>query len=533
MELFGKSINYLETDEWQITENGVYKCVNKQMKYASPIPVIPTAVFMNIDSQVEKIELSFYKHKRWHSVIVPRSTIANKTKIINLADNGLEVNSDNAGMLVKYFADVVSNSLETLPHKPSKSVLGWVDGDFLPYTDSIAFDGEDTYKYLFQAVKSKGTLEEWRDFVKPLREKIEVRLMMSAAFASPLIELIGENPFVLHAFGGTGTAKTVSLLVAMSIFGDPAMGKLTRTMNMTANSMMSTAAFLRNLPFAGDELQTIKSRWSNYDNLIMCITEGVDRGRMSFDKVQETKAWKCSFIFTGEEPCIKPGSGGGVKNRVIEIECNGKLVEHGNLTANFVKTHYGTAGKVYINAVKDYDLNSIYTGYFNMVLEGIDTTDKQAGSMALILTADKISRELFWPEEEELTLEDVSPYVARADEVDVSERAYEFIRDAIAENVNNFIRDEGGEEDTKKRSVWGKIECGNHIYFNNKVLNEVLAKEGYDFGAIRKKWADRGRLERDIKGNLRTMKRINGTLTSCTCIVISEECSDPADELPF
>ena len=146
-----------------------------------------------------------------------RSITANRNAIIRLADKGLEVNSDNAGTLVKYIADVVAASLYCLPHKPAKSVMGWVDDDFMPYTDNIVFDGDDQFKHLYKAISHKGKLQDWVSFVGSLRKNLDLRLCMAASFASPLIELIGENPFVFHLWGGTGSGKTVAIMVAMSV----------------------------------------------------------------------------------------------------------------------------------------------------------------------------------------------------------------------------------------------------------------------------------------------------------------------------
>ena len=54
-------------------------------------------------------------------------------------------------------------------------------------------------------------------------------------------------------------------------------------------------------------MQTIKDKWQgNFDQLIYQITEGVDRGRAkAYGGVEDTKTWKNSFIFTGEEPITK------------------------------------------------------------------------------------------------------------------------------------------------------------------------------------------------------------------------------------
>jgi len=523
--------------DWEVDDKGVRreqviynkgKPVSSYTEVASPIPVLPTAILENVDSHTEKLELSFYKHGRWNSFITDRSVAANRNAIIKLADKGLEVNSGNAGALVKYIADVVAASLPYLPHKKAKSVMGWVDGEFMPYTDQIVFDGDDQFKHLYKSITRRGTLQEWIEFVAPLRKKLEMRLCMAASFASPLIELIGENPFVFHLWGGTGVAKTVSLLVSMSIWGDPTMGRMTRTMNMTANSMLSTAAFLRNLPFAGDELQTIKSRWSNYDNLIMCITEGIDRGRMSYDRVNEMRSWKCSFLFTGEEPCIKAASGGGAKNRVIEVECKDKLVENGNRVANFVRTHYGCAGEPFIEQLKAEDVASQYSQLFSEILNCSDTTDKQAGSMALILAADRIASRLFWTDEQPIQIGEITRYLASADEVDIAERAYQFVRNAIAENKNNFSRD--------ARQVWGEL-TDDYVFFNKNVLCRIMNDEGFDFEAVKSKWDERRYLEKSSNGRFVHYRSIFGAQAYYVKLALNPSGQlveiDDDEDLPF
>lgn len=488
--------------------------VGYSTKVASPIPVLPLALLHNADSFIEKVEIGIYKNHRWKRIITDRATIANKSSIVKLANDGVEVNTGNASSLVKYFGDVIAQSLETLPRKTGKSVMGWMGDDFMPYSNTATFDGDDSYGYLYRAITQAGTLEEWCEYIRPLRQKLEVRLCMAAAFASPLIERVAENPFVFHLWGGTGVAKTVTLMIAMSIWGNPALGKLTRTMNMTTNSMLSTAAFLNNLPFAGDELQTIKDRWGNFDKLVMCVTEGIDRGRMTYDKVNETKAWKCSFLFSGEEPCIKPESGGGAKNRVIEIECHEKLVEHGNDTASFVREHYGTAGPKFIEAVKMYNVASLYRAVFNEIIETCDTTDKQAGAMALMLVADRMASALFWADETPLGVGDVAPFMASAKEVDVAERAYQFVCDLVVENASNFISD--------SKVTWGRVEHDS-VYFITNVLDRELADAGFDFAAVRNKWLERGYMVRYKNNVVRWMVRLNGMVSSCVKIQMRKE----------
>lgn len=511
--------------DYEVVPGGIYS----GEKRICAVPIVPTAIMENIGQNTEKIELTFFKFGRKRSVIVPRSTIASKTSVLKLADNGMDVTSENATGIIKYLSNILNYNMEVIPRHRSSSVMGWSGDDFMPYCDDIHFDGEDTFGEIFRAISSRGALDEWADYMRGVRKNLEMRLCMAASFASPLIELVGQNSFVMHLWGSSGCGKTVALMVAMSIWGDPSAGKLVRTMNATPNAMMSTAAFLRNLPFAGDELQTIKTQWGNYDTLIMRLAEGIDRGRMSFDKLNESKSWKCSFLFSGEEPCTKADSGGGVKNRVIEIECKGKIAEKGNETANFTRTHYGTAGPVFIEKVKSHPVEEEYSELFDMLLSETKATDKQAGSMAIMMLADRIASELFWPEEDPLTVDMIRPYIRSEEEVDVAIRAYDFICSSIAENVSCFNQE--------SKQVWGDID-GDTCYINKTVLRRLLDSAGFDIDAVKKRWLDLGYTEL-FDGKYSKTKRIGRVLTRCFVLKLPVQSEsdfseiDAEDELPF
>ena len=482
-------------------------------KTVSRKPILPIAIMDNVDAGVQKVQIGIWDLGRWKKIVVEREVLTNSSKIIKLANQGVPVGTDNSRLMAQYFNDLLAEYDEKIPRNPARSVMGWVEQDekrlFMPYEAGIDFDGEDSYKYLYDAIKQRGTLQEWVDYCLPHRLCIEIRLVMAAAFASPLIELVGENPFVMHLWGGTGTAKTVSLLIAASIYGDPKPGKLVRTMDMTANAMRGTAAFLNSIPFCGDELQTIKSKWNgSYDQLIMQITEGIDRGRMKYNSIEDIKSWKCSFLFTGEEPCVKAGSGGGVANRVIQIEVSKKLVDDGNAVANFFRTHFGTAGPEYIGALQSglFDIDGIYRSFFSDLIK-TDTTDKQAGSMALMLTGDKIAHDVFWPDEPEMTTDMVVQYLASARQVDASERAYQYACGVVSENSCNFTN--------SSRIVWGQANEDGTVYINRSVLARILTDAGYDFEACKKAWERNGYLLKRVDGRFSHSVKLNEIVTSC------------------
>ena len=476
----------LKTGSWTANENGVFKTVQTPFgsykpEYASHIPILPLEVLQNADDGTEKIRIGFYKYGKWQKILVPRSVIASNTKIIELADKGVDVSSENAKLLVKYFAEITGLNIDSIPRTTSLQHFGWTNNEFLPYTDEVKLDSENQYKDLIESVSSKGDLQKWVEYTAELRKNLLLRLIMDASFASPIIAKAGALPFVLHLWGGTGSGKTVGMMVAASIWGNPRPGKLVRTMNMTINSMMQTASILKNLPFFGDELQTIKSRYENYDTLIMQVTEGINRGRMTNATLQQQMTWENAFIFTGEEPCTQNISGGGVKNRVVEIECTKKVVENGNAVVNFINKNYGFAGEQFVNELKDFPIEETFNAKTQDVLAQCKTSEKQAMAVALLLTADMVARMVFYRNEPELTVSDIEPYIKTETDIDVAERAYREIIGVIMENEINFTSD-------SKTKRWGRVETDT-VLINKTVLIRELQNIGFNFDAVKKKWA--------------------------------------------
>lgn len=497
---------------------------------ACPHPIIPVERYINLDTDTEKIKLAFYKDSRWREVTVDAGTVLNKTSIIQLADRGVLVTSESAKDLVKYLSDVISLNAREIPLYNSIGRLGWIDGDFIPYNDAVKYDGDADFKSIYDNVTYEGSYDLWLEHIKELRKDINIRLVLAASFASPLIEIVGALPFILHLWGTTGFGKTVTLMVASSVWGNPEMGCLTRTMNMTANAMARTSAFLYNIPFCADELQQIKQNWNNYDSLIMYLTEGIDRGRAKArGGVEQTKIWRNSFIFTGEEPITKAASGGGVKNRVIEIECDKKIIQDGNYTANLVKSNYGYAGRAFIahlNHLINTDKQSIIDRYktlFKGILSATDTTDKQALSLALILLADELASKFIF-KDTALTIDDVKSYVISENAVRVEERAYNEVVNLISRNINKL--------NEYATDSWGKI-YDDVVTINKQVLEQELNKMGFDFGSLKKGWDKRGYIIKNSAGRYIHQTKVNGVRGNYVKIQLPTEFEETDEPTPF
>lgn len=510
----------MQTEEWFVDASGIWmetpgkrKGDSPQFKNVISTPLFPAAYVENTSTGVRKVELRFLYNDVQHSALCDKETIASKHKILSLANAGIAVNSNNVTNVVQYLADMERVNGKIIPHRKSVSHVGWVGNEFLPYSEAIMFDGESENRELYAAITQNGDYAAWVDYTRKLRENIYLRMMMAASFASPLLERLNALPFVLHLWGGTGRGKTVALKVAMSIWGNPAEGALTRTMNMTNAAMMSTVAVLRNLPFGGDELQTIKTNDMKYDKLIMQITEGIERGRMQYNRNLPTRKWSCAFLFTGEERCTNDFSGGGTKNRVIEVEAEGDIISDGGEIVRFIADNYGHAGKRYIDYIRDKQLHKDYYALYKQIVEQCSTTPKQAASMAILMLGDQLAGECIYPGEEPLTIRDVAPFLKTETEVDVSTRAYDWVVDWVSANANKF---RAGQYDQS----WG-VMVGQSVFVIDSVLTKALQDEGYSFDAVKKAWAANGWLI-TYQNKFKKRKGINGLLPYCVELYLPE-----------
>lgn len=500
-------VENLKCGEWIADMTGVYvlkKNENDELvkEYASMIPIVPSAILENQDDGTEKISVSFYKKETWRTVNVQKGVLMNTQKILALADIGIDVSSLTAKTLVKYLADVINlNEGEALQTTKTVSHLGWYGEEFIPYSDEIKTDMDRDYSHLLNCIRSKGTLEEWVNFIKPLRENKALRIFVNASFASVLIGKTNGLSFFLHLWGTSGFGKTVTLMLSASVWGSPREGDLVIPLNSTLNYTCRLASVLKNLPLCANELQTIKVKGNdNYDRFIMTLSEGEEKGRLSKDIVVRQKGtWKLCILTTGEEPLVKYDSGGGAVNRVIELRCNKAIVNEttGPKVVSYITEHYGVAGKRFIEILpSDEVLREGFKEWQN-AFSIVDSTSKQKMAMSLLALTDEItSRELF--HDEPLSVDDYVEFMKTEQEVDASERAWEILQGMITENIANFnvVGAEGQVRSGLK--LWGRL-TEEYVYFVPGILKEEFKKKGYRFDDYKQVWSEKGYIKKSSK----------------------------------
>ena len=483
-------------------------------------PIMPVERLVNIDSGEERLKLAYKKGRVWRSIIVEKSVIASSSSILQLAANGIMVNSENAKALSTYILEMEQLNYELIPEQKSVGRLGWIgEHGFSPFVDDLVFDGETNFKHIFNAVNSEGSRNAWLYAMQDLRkEKSPGRLFLAASFASAILEPCGLLPFFLHAWGGTETGKTVGLMIAASVWACPKMGEFCTTFNSTLVGQEMTASFLNSLPMCIDELQIQSSSGiRDFDRIIYQLTEGVGRTRgAKTGGLQKMNTWKNCIITNGEHPISNANSGGGAVNRVIEFECDEKVYSDLVGICAVIQSNYGFAGREFVEYLQTdgaFDrVNALQKEYYRELLKS-DSTDKQAASASAILAADHIATELIFKDGNNLTVADLEKIMAKKKEVNVNCRALEFIYELVERNPNRFKANEFGDY---QGEVWGKSEetC---IYIIKSVFDREMGNGGFNSTAFLA-WAKRNDIIITDNGKRTKKARITGSATNCVCI---------------
>lgn len=520
----------LSCGHWQADDMGVSTMTPYGEMYACVHPILPVLRLTNIDTGIEKLKIAFRKGRQWRYVIADKKTLASNNSILSLADLGIAVTSENSKYLVRYLHDVENLNYELIPEKNSVSRLGWIDGaGFSPYVEELLFDGDLNFKTFFESVSQRGSYEKWIHMAKEVRRGgIPARMVLAASFASVLVKPLGGLPFFFHLWGGTEAGKTVALMLAASVWANPEIGRYVHTFNSTAVGMEKSAAFVNSLPLILDELQIVRDR-KDFDRDIYTLSEGAGRTRgTKTGGVDQTPTWANCILTSGEMPITGQSSGAGAVNRILEVECQEKLFAAPREVADTVKKNYGFAGKEFVKRLEEEDSREyaaeLFKGYFTELSQN-DTTEKQAMSAAILLTADRLCEEWLFEDGRALTAEEIKSFLQSKAAVSVHERAYQYLCEFVVQNRNRFC---GKSQDNE---VWGNLPEGEEeVWIVRREFDRICSDAGFHPKAFLSWLRDRGKIEVPSKGFEKT-KRINGIPCHCVILRLLDETDDETYEL--
>lgn len=509
----------LNTGTWRADDLGISRFgIRGYEEIACVHPIMPSERLVDIDTGFEKIKISYSKGGIWGNAIFNRSKIANSRSIIDLADYGMAVTSENARYLVQYLSDVENLNFDVIPVHNSVSRLGWVgEGKFSPYVENLIYDGDESFRPVYDAVSCSGRSSDWFDFVAKIREENNTltKIVFAASFASVLVGPCNCLPFFVHLWGGSGNGKTVALMLAASVWANPKVGEYIHTFNSTDVGQELSAGFLNSLPLILDEMQIQKTDRKDFDSMIYKLSEGVGRRRgAKSGGLQRTQTWRNCILTNGEAPITSSHSGAGAINRIIEINTEGiHFFKNAKKTADFLVNNYGHAGKTFVEKLVDPEVMKLARKMQNDFFEKLsdkDITEKQTITASLILTADALIDMFIFRDGKGLAVDEITQFLATHSEVSADLRAYEWLLDWIAQNGQKFSTASGSPE------IWGKKDF-DKISIIRSVFNKACAENGFNSTSFLSWMKRNGMIETEGKAYT---KRIRVNDMKCQCVIL-------------
>ena len=523
----------LDCGGWTATDTGIYGTDKMGFEVVACYhPIMPVQRLVNVDTREHKVMLAYRLSRRWDIVIVDRNVISDSRSIIGLSKYGIMVNSETGKALVRYLADVEQLNYDLIPEVSSVGRLGWIEEyGFSPYEEELVFDGEETYRTRFESTQEHGSREAWLDCARAVRSgktpgNVIARIVLAASFASVLVGPCRCLPFFVHLWGGSETGKSLSLVLAASVWANPEIGVYIQTFNATEVGKELGAAFCNSLPLIIDELQLVKDNRKDFDRMIYQLSEGVGRARgRKQGGLQKTPTWRNCVITTGEFPIISANSGEGAVNRTIEVDCHDtKLFDEPKKTATSLYANYGFAGREFVDhLMADGVIERVQKLQEDLqkAIKTGDTMDKQTASAALILAADRLSEEWIFQDGVLLQPDDIRPYLVSKETVNQNARALQYLYDFI--NINQSRFSPGA--DAHQGEVWGDLD-DDYAYIIRSKFDQILQDEGYNASAFLG-WAKNNNLILPGKdGKMTRTKRINGRVSRCIWLKMDNYLND-------
>ncbi|SET46294.1 Uncharcterized protein, DUF927 family [Natronincola peptidivorans] len=518
---------------WRIAEGGIEMLHTKTgMPYlVCRTPILIARRIKALGMEEEKVEIAFYRDRKWHFVREQRSTIFQARTIIKLADVGVTVTSENAKFLVRFLENLEAENFDIIETLQSVSQLGWHGKNFLPGKEGdLVLDVERSERKWVEAYSKKGKLEDWIKTMKPFRKNTIFRFILANSFAAPLLKLLNHRIFFVHNWGDSRGGKTAALKAALSVWGNP--DELMTSFNATNVGLERLASFFNDLPLGIDERQVAGGKQEYIETLVYMLSMGYSKVRgTKTGGLQNQRSWRSIVLTTGEEPLTTMGSQTGVHTRALEIHGSPFEEEEGARNMHSIVTiNYGVAGPFFIEklmeAFKTHQLQERHKA-IQETLMGINENHKKIGShvssvAVVILAEELISKWLF--HEDDISIAMGNEILSNLEDIintDMVEKAYEFIQGWLISNIEQF-------RGNPKRESYGVLE-ENHFYIFPQILQEALEKQGYSYKKILQGFGDRGYVdvtyEKCGKKRQSVVKKIEGK----ACRMVSFDLSGMED----
>lgn len=502
--------------DYEITPYGLVHVDDKEKKYlVCRQPIIIAGKTRNLDEKVYKYSLAYQtKSGKW-KMLAPTeaATIFNKNKLVDLANDGLPVTTSNAMYVVDYLDAFRARNETEMPLTYSVNRGGWytIHGKKIfvdPRRNNFVTDDEgnnipvkieDSRSEFAKSLRQVGSIEEWKKAYLLAKKSPVARLMVAAAVAPPLLDVLGERNFLLYVFSPTRAGKTTALMLGASAVGSE---KIIRSFDATKNGLIGAAADVNDFPFLIDEKQVADDRIKEQiSNLVYALANGIGRTKLNKDStLKKTQDWRTIATLTGETQLLDDTVTGGANTRLLSIKAPKEILSAADCKAirDIIRENYGFAFPRVVDKIIEVDkdkMRFMFDSMLDVFAEKFsEILPEYRRYMAVLTLADAILNSVLFGDR--IKLDDGSivkpsddaiiaaakffPLIPTISEIADTPREKEFVRNFIAANQNHFIG--GNIEDSKIQGIWGKLDDADGFsYIIPKPLKDACIKEGFDY----------------------------------------------------
>ncbi len=222
---------------------------------------------------------SYVLNFRDKTLLLPSEVHSQYKHLAQLFNRNQEILYDSTAKLIQQYISRfwLSNS-QNIPVVPYFQNTGWhKDGFFqLPMIARDKCQAEFDF-LLEKKFTPKGDKAAQYEFFEEVMTTHRGAIFAILAFATPLLSVLGLPRYIVNIYGSPGSGKSLGCMLAMSIYGDPAL--LTHNMDSTKVGQELTFSLYKDLPVLLDEINTASANARKIAEVVTQTIYGFYQGR--------------------------------------------------------------------------------------------------------------------------------------------------------------------------------------------------------------------------------------------------------------
>ena len=367
-----EKIGAIETENFVVNAKGCFRVEKSNgadsLRLICKVPVRPVMRVRDRSKDGEPRVSYIFRifHKDGHDdALIPGSALLGTNLGASLGDMGLVLNAKEREDMGELMVELLKTLCDDLPQTQIPEHLGWNSKktEFALGYRSYDRRGAGVAVPVFGELKSycertepAGSLDEWKRIANVYNrdDMLWAQAVVASAFASPLMALGHlEKAALLFVTGGKGVGKTTALMMACSVYGDPAKLMFYGRDNIAAHGRK--LGLLSNIVAAFDEMTGLTTQEAS--DFTSFLTQG--RGRGDSSEAQ----WSCLPVACANDSIVralmsKKNDNAAQMSRLMEIQAGdfnktrpAKEIKADEAILRGIPENYGHAGHAYVSFV--------------------------------------------------------------------------------------------------------------------------------------------------------------------------------------